>query len=261
MNPATPVDSVTVRRLLVRGMLAGLAAGALALAVAYLLGESRVDAAIAFEESHAHEHGDAEPVGRALQSTAGLATGLLVYGVALGGIAALAYCFALGRIGRFGARSTAMLLSTAALVAVYVVPFLKYPANPPAVGDPDTIGRRTALYFLMMLLGVLLAVATVILGRRLAPRLGNWYATVAAGGFLVVTVGLAYAFLPAVNEVPEHFPAALLWQFRLAALAVQLTLWTCFGLVFGHLAGRVLEPAPAAGFAGRGAVGAGTAAS
>ncbi|MDX3354985.1 CbtA family protein [Streptomyces sp. ME01-24h] len=261
MNPATPVDSVTVRRLLVRGMLAGLAAGALALAVAYLLGESRVDAAIAFEASHAHEHGDAEPVGRALQSTAGLATGLLVYGVALGGIAALAYCFALGRIGRFGARSTAMLLSTAALVAVYVVPFLKYPANPPAVGDPDTIGRRTALYFLMMLLGVLLAVATVILGRRLAPRLGNWYATVAAGGFLVVTVGLAYAFLPAVNEVPEHFPAALLWQFRLAALAVQLTLWTCFGLVFGHLAGRVLEPAPAAGFAGRGAVGAGTAAS
>ncbi|MDX3215306.1 CbtA family protein [Streptomyces sp. ME02-6991-2B] len=261
MNPATPVDSVTVRRLLVRGMLAGLAAGALALAVAYLLGESRVDAAIAFEESHAHEHGGAEPVSRALQSTAGLATGLLVYGVALGGIAALAYCFALGRIGRFGARSTAMLLSTAALVAVYVVPFLKYPANPPAVGDPDTIGRRTALYFLMMLLGVLLAVATVILGRRLAPRLGNWYATVAAGGFLVVTVGLAYAFLPAVNEVPEHFPAALLWQFRLAALAVQLTLWTCFGLVFGHLAGRVLEPAPSAGFAGRGAVGAGTAAS
>ncbi|MDX3236560.1 CbtA family protein [Streptomyces sp. ME03-5709C] len=261
MNPATPVDSVTVRRLLVRGMLAGLAAGALALVVAYLLGESHVDAAIAFEESHAHEHGGAEPVSRALQSTAGLATGLLVYGVALGGIAALAYCFALGRIGRFGARSTAMLLSAAALVAVYVVPFLKYPANPPAVGDPDTIGKRTALYFLMMLLGVLLAVATVILGRRLAPRLGNWYATVAAGGFFVVTVGLAYAFLPAVNEVPEHFPAALLWQFRLAALSVQLTLWTCFGLVFGHLAGRLLEPAAAAGFAGRGAVGAGTTAS
>ncbi|MET9873078.1 CbtA family protein [Actinacidiphila glaucinigra] len=261
MNPATPVNSVTVRRLLVRGMLAGLAAGALALVVAYLLGESRVDAAIAFEESHAHEHGGAEPVSRALQSSAGLATGLLVYGVALGGIAALAYCFALGRIGRFGARPTAMLLSAAALVAVYVVPFLKYPANPPAVGDPDTIGKRTTLYFLMMLLSVLLAIATVILGRRLAPRLGNWYATVAAGVFLVVTVGLAYALLPGINEVPEHFPAGLLWQFRLAALAIQLTLWTSFGLVFGHLAGRLLEPAPAAASAGRGSVGAGTAAS
>ena len=67
-----------------------------------------------------------------------------------------------------------------ALLAVYLVPFLKYPANPPAVGDPDTLGKRTTLYFLMMLLSVLLAVGAVILGKRLAPRLGNWYATVAA---------------------------------------------------------------------------------
>jgi Probable cobalt transporter subunit (CbtA) len=196
-----------------------------------------------------------------MQSTAGLATGVLLYGLALGGVAALAYCFALGRIGRFGPRPTALLLSAAALVAVYVVPFLKYPANPPSVGNPDTIGRRTTLYFLMTLLGVLLAIATVILGKRLASRLGNWYATVAAGVFFVLAVGLAYVFLPAVNEVPEDFPAALLWQFRLAALAIQLTLWSSFGLLFGQLAGRLLEPEPAAASPGRGGLGAGSAAS
>ncbi|MFI0908291.1 CbtA family protein [Streptomyces sioyaensis] len=233
------MNSVTIRALLVRGMLAGLAAGVLALIAAYLLGEPQVDAAIAFEEAHSHEH-EMEVVGRGLQSTAGLATGVLVYGVALGGIAALAFCFALGRIGRFGVRATAVLLSGAALLAVYLVPFLKYPANPPSVGDPDTIGTRTTLYFLMMLLGVLLAVAATILGRRLAPKLGNWNATVAAGAAFVVAVGLAYAFLPAVNEVPADFSATLLWQFRLSAIAIQLVLWTAFGLVFGHLAERVL---------------------
>ena len=152
------MNSVTIRNLLVRGMLAGLAAGVVALVVAYLLGEPRVDAAIAFEEAHSHDHGhEMEVVSRGMQSTAGLATGVLVYGVALGGIAALVFCFLLGRIGRFGARTTAALLAGAALL-VYLVPFLKYPANPPAVGDPDTIGQRTALYFLMMLLGILLAV-------------------------------------------------------------------------------------------------------
>ncbi|MFE9438195.1 CbtA family protein [Streptomyces sp. NPDC006602] len=240
------MNSVTVRNLLVRGMLAGLAAGLLALAVSYFLGEPRVDAAIAYEEAHAHahEHGQ-ELVSRTMQSTAGLSTGVLVYGVAFGGIAALAYCFALGRIGRFGPRASALLLAVAGLVAVYVVPFLKYPANPPAVGDPDTIGRRTALYFLMVVLSVLLAVATVILGKRLAPRLGNWNATLAAGAFLVLVVGLAYGFLPSFNEVPEHYPATLLWQFRLAALAVQVTLWTSFGLVFGVMAERVLVPGAA----------------
>ncbi|WP_406344732.1 CbtA family protein [Streptomyces sp. NBC_00648] len=235
------MNSLHVRALLVRGMLAGLAAGLLALIVAYVLGEPRVDAAIDFEDAHAHEHGE-EVFSRTLQSTGGLATGVLVFGVALGGIAALAFCVALGRIGRFGPRATAAFVSLGALATVYVVPFLKYPANPPSIGDPDTIGKRTALYFLMIALSVLLAVSAVILGKRLAPRLGNWNATVAASAAFLVAIGLAYAFLPAVNEVPKDFPAMLLWKFRLAALAIQLTLWAGFGLVFGHLAERLLAP-------------------
>ncbi|MFJ4677416.1 CbtA family protein [Kitasatospora sp. NPDC088783] len=238
------MNSHIVRNLLVRGMLAGLGAGVLALIVAYLLGEPRVDAAIAFEDSHSHEHGE-ELVSRTLQSTAGLATGILVYGIALGGIAALAYCFALGRTGRFGPRAAALLLSGAALASVYLVPFLKYPANPPSVGDPDTIGKRTTLYFLMMLLSVLLAVAAVVAGKQLAPRLGNWNATVVAGLGYAVLIGLGYVLLPAINEVPEDFSATLLWQFRVAALAIQLTLWLSFGLLFGHLAERLLLPKPA----------------
>ncbi|MEV0203694.1 CbtA family protein [Streptomyces sp. NPDC050788] len=238
------MNSATVRNLLVRGMLAGLAAGVLALLVAYFLGEPYVDRAIGFEEAHAHEH-ETELVSRGLQSTAGLATGVLIYGVAFGGIAALAFCFALGRVGRFGPRATALLLSGCALLAVYVVPFLKYPANPPAVGNADTIGKRTTLYFLMMVLSVLLAIAVTLLGKRLAPKLGNWYATVVAVAGFVLVIGLAYAFLPVVNEVPEHFPAAVLWRFRLSALAIQVTLWTGFGLAFGELAERVLNPRPA----------------
>ncbi|MFI9584643.1 CbtA family protein [Streptomyces sp. NPDC052236] len=236
------MNSISVRALLIRGMLAGLAAGAVALVVAYFLGESSVDAAIAYEEGHSHEHGGEELVSRAMQSTGGLATGVLVFGVAIGGFAALAFCVALGRIGRFGPRATAALVSLGALLAGYVVPYLKYPPNPPAVGDPDTIGQRTALYFLMVVLSVLLAVAAVILGKRLAPRLGNWNATVAASAAFIAAAGLAYAFLPSFNEVPQGFPGAVLWEFRLATLAIQVTLWTSFGLVFGHLAERLLTP-------------------
>ncbi|WP_327410660.1 CbtA family protein [Streptomyces sp. NBC_01281] len=241
------MNSATVRNLLVRGMLAGLAAGVLALVVAYFLGEPSVDSAIGFEEAHAHAHGhEVELVSRSLQSTAGLATGVLLYGIAFGGIAALAYCFALGRVGRFGARATALLLSGCALLAVYVVPFLKYPANPPSVGDPDTIGKRTTLYFLMMVLSVLLAVAATLLGKRLAARTGNWNATIVAVVAFAVVIGLAYEFLPVVNEVPADFPATLLWRFRLSALAIQAALWGGFGLAFGELAERLLNPKPAA---------------
>ncbi|MFI1282674.1 CbtA family protein [Streptomyces sp. NPDC020858] len=239
--------NVSPRTLLVRGMLAGLLAGAAAFLVAYLLGESKVDAAIAIEESaaHGHDHGEEAPVSRALQATAGLGTGVLLYGVALGGIAALVYCYALGRIGRFGPRATAALVTASLFVTVTLVPFFKYPANPPAVGDPETAARRTALYLLMIALSALLAAGALLLGRRLAPRLGNWNASVVAGLGFAVAVGISYAVLPGINEVPVGFPAALIWDFRLASLAIQTTLWTTFGLAFAFLAERALVPTSA----------------
>jgi hypothetical protein len=249
------MNSAAVRGLLLRGMLAGLGAGVLALVVAYVLGEPQVDAAIE-QEAHAagggHEHGNGhghgaavaggdELVSRSLQSTAGLATGMLVYGVALGGLAALAVAYALGRVGRFGPRATALMLALGGLVAVYVVPSLKYPANPPGVGDPATVGERTARYFLLVLLSVLLAVGAAVVGRRLVPRLGGWYATVAGGAVFVAAVGVALVLLPGSSAaVPEGFPADLLWRFRLASVAVHGVVWVGFGLLFGELAERLL---------------------
>ncbi|MEV7592182.1 CbtA family protein [Streptomyces sp. NPDC089922] len=246
MNSPSP-HSPSPRTLLLRGMLAGLLAGAVAFLVAYLLGEPRVDAAIALEEAAAgagHDHGAQAPVSRTLQATAGLGTGVLLYGVALGGIAALVHCYALGRIGRFGPRATAALVTGALFVTVTLVPFLKYPANPPAVGDPDTAARRTALYLLMIVLSALLAAGALLLGRRLAPAVGNWNASAAAGAAFVAAVAVAYALLPGIDEVPAGFPASLLWEFRLASLAVQTVLWATFGLVFGFLAERALVSHP-----------------
>ncbi|WP_327075455.1 CbtA family protein [Kitasatospora purpeofusca] len=264
------MPSGTVGRLLLRGLLAGLIAGLVAFVFAYTVGEGPVSDSIAQEQAssapaghhdhgggsaaaagtgdaaaHEHEAADAggeeeELVSRDLQSTAGLATGVLVYGVAVGGIAALAFCFALGRIGRFGPRATAALVAGAAFVTVYFVPFLKYPANPPAVGNPDTIGKRTALFFLMIALSVLIGVAAVILGKRL----GTWNATVAAGlGYAVVMAVLAFVLPPNDDAIPDGFPAALLWDFRLASIGLQVVLWTGFALLFGTLADRALAPA------------------
>ncbi|MFH8623599.1 CbtA family protein [Streptomyces vietnamensis] len=259
----------TVRTLLVRGMLAGLIAGLFAFAVSYVVGEPPVNSAIAVEEAKAAQeapaahgahagHGggtaaaeaaeEEEGVSRTVQSTFGLATGVLVYGVALGGIASLAFSFALGRIGRFSPRATAALTAAGAFTTVYLVPFLKYPATPPAVGNPDTIGKRTTLFFLMILLSVLLGIGAVIAGRRLAPRLGNWNATLAAGAGFVVVTAVAFAVLPDNEDaVAAGFPAGVLWDFRLASLAIQVVLWAVFGIAFGLLAQKALAPRTAAG--------------
>ena len=232
-----------MRTLLLRGMFVGLVAGLLGVLFAHTFGEPQVDKAIAFESQQATATGG-EPapllVSRDIQTTAGLGVGGVVYGVAFGGIFAIAFAIANGRLSRFGARATAGLLGTAGLIAIYVVPNIKYPANPPSIGHPDTIGKRTALYFTLILGSVVLAVAAALLGRQLAPRVGNWNATtMAVVGYIVA----AYVFallMPGINEVPKAFSATLLWRFRIAALGTQVVLWSTMSLLFGFLTERSL---------------------
>src|SRR5438128_2300820 len=127
-----------VRTLLLRGMLVGLVAGLLALAFATAFGEPQVDRAISFESQAARAAG--EPPGLALvsrgvQKTVGLATALAVYSVGFGGLFALAFAVAYGRIGHVSPRATAALVALGGFVTVVLVPFIKYPANPPAIGN------------------------------------------------------------------------------------------------------------------------------
>jgi Probable cobalt transporter subunit (CbtA) len=248
--------------LLARGMLIGIVAGLLCFSFLKIVGEPQVDRAIAFETqldaAKAHAAAQAaitkglpapkeepEPalVGRRVQAGIGLFTGVVVYNVAFGGLFALAFALAYGRMGDFDARTTAALIAALGLVAVYIVPNLKYPANPPSVGDPATIGMRTALYFSMIAISLAVMIAAGMLRLRLLAHHGPWNAfLIAAGAYLtvVVVVGLA---LPAVNEVPAEFPAVVLWRFRIGSLGAQAIMWTTLGLLFGPVAERVTTAA------------------
>ena len=123
---------------------------------------------------------------------------------------------------------------------VYVVPNLKYPANPPSVGQPDTIGQRTALYALMLLFSVAAMVVATVLRRKLVTRHGGWTAALIAVGTYIVVVAVVGYILPGINEVPEEFPAVAIWKFRIASFGMQLIMWTTIGLVFGALTERAI---------------------
>lgn len=241
-------EQAMVRALLVRGMLVGLAAGLVSLVVAKVLGEPQVAAAIAFEGAHAAATAGAavhepEAFSRTVQSTIGLATGVCVLGVALGGIYSLVYAFAQGRLGGLSARATAGLLALVGFVTMVVVPFLKYPANPPATGNPETIGQRTVLYFGLLGASVLAAFVAVKIGLALAPRRGLWDATVIGSGVFVLAVGAVMLVLPGFDELPAEFPASVLWNFRIASLAGQFVTWATIGLLFGALTERSIRSA------------------
>ena len=242
-----------VRTLLIRGMLVGLLAGLLVFGYAKAFGEPQVDRAISFEtaadEAKAkadeargiHVQEEPELVSRGVQAGIGLFTGVMVYATAFGGLFALVFAVADRRVADIRPRATSALLAAAGFVAVYIVPNLKYPANPPSVGQPDTIGHRTALYFTMLAVSVGAMVLAAMLRRRMAVRSGDWAASVISAALYLVAVGAIGWALPVIDEVPEAFPAVVLWQFRIASLGMQAVMWVTLGLAFGALAERALQ--------------------
>jgi predicted cobalt transporter CbtA len=250
------------KQIIGRGLLAGALAGVLAFIFARIFVEPVIDRAIGYEdgigaaheamEHGAHEHG-AEVFTRGIQANIGMGFGVLAFSVAMGALFAVVFAVTYGRVGNVSARLLSVYVAGGMFLSLYVVPALKYPANPPAVSLDETIRQRTLLYLLMVVVSAALFVGAVYLGRRLAGRMGTWNATLAAAGSYFVGITVVMLILPTIDETPgplrdsagtiiyEGFPADDLYQFRLFSLGTQVVMWATIGLVFATLASRFLD--------------------
>jgi len=230
-------------QLLLRGMIVGLIAGLLAFGFARVFGEPQVDRGIAFEDQQAkaeHKVPEPEMFSRATQAGPGLATAILPYSVAVGGLFSLVFAVGYGRLGKLGPRATSAVLAGACFMAIVAVPFTKYPANPPGANSSETIGVRTELFFVLILASVVGMVLAFMLARNLVAKLGGWKGLLVAGLAYVAFIAIIQALLPTINEVPENFPAHVLWNFRVSTFGIHAVIWAVLGLLFGWLAERAL---------------------
>lgn len=269
------------RSFLIRGALAGAVGGLLAFVFARIFAEPLIQRAIDYESGRDRAQavldraagvsaGPAGPeiVSRTVQDTLGVGVGVVVFGIAMGALVAVVYVVLLGRVGGLGPRSLAVLVAGAGFLGVYLVPFLKYPANPPAIGHEQTIGTRGTLYLVMVGSSLVLLIAAVAVARGLRARLGTWNAVLAGGAVFVVAIGAVMALLPSLGELSANvaayghhatetplpltdasgtivypgFPADVLAGFRLYSVLAQAILWAAIGLVFAPLADRLLAP-------------------
>jgi hypothetical protein len=269
------------KKLILRGLLAGAVAGALAFIFARIFAEPVINAAIRYESGRDAVQAaldkaaglPIEPPGpdifsRTIQANIGIGVGMIAFGAAMGLLFAVAYAICLGRTGRLRPRVLALAVAACGFLGIYLVPFIKYPANPPSIGHPETIRARGGLYLLMVLSSVVLLFLAVVLGKRLQGRFGNWNASLLAGLAFIVVIGTVMAVLPSLGHLAYNqahyghhatetplpltnakgvivypgFPADTLFSFRLYSVAAQLILWTTIGLLFGPMAERVLQP-------------------
>ena len=231
------VDPSRLGSLALTCALIGLFAGLCAATFASITGEPAVDAAIAIEEANAAAHPEEETghdgeeeavVSRSDQRGIGLFSAYALTGAAFGGLLALT-THGLRR-GRPEASRRVLVAGAILAGAFTVAPWLKYPPNPPAVGNPDTLAERQGWYVTLICVAALVGLGATILDRRLAAARWPDHRRLAAVVAAVTGVMLAvYAVLPpAPDDIPV--PAALVWRFRVASLGSNLLLWTILTL-------------------------------
>jgi hypothetical protein len=272
-------------RVIGRGALAGLIAGMLAFVFAKIFAEPQINKAIAYESGRDAAIAKVDKLAsidgpeifsRHIQSTVGIATGIIGFAIAMGALIAVVYLVLHGRFG-IRPRTLALLIAGFGFLGIFMLPFVKYPANPPAIGHTFTITTRGHLYLALVVCSLLLLVGAICLGRRLRHRFGVYGATlIATGAFLVpffVLIGVlpslgnlaanvaqqhAIGYARASTETPQPitnfqgqivypgFPADVLWKFRWYAILNQMLIWGGTGLIFASLIERFVRPAPPA---------------
>ena len=233
---------------IIGAVVAGMLAGFVASVLLTFTAEPVIDQAIALEEAHhaaePHEpgapeepeivaRGDQKGVGRfAAYSLGGGAYGVLF------GITFLALRRKDGTTSPADAFRRSLLAGGFMAGALTVMPFLKYPPNPPPVGDPATISERQWKYLALIFASVVVFALAARLSSRLRER--GWTddeRLIAVALAIAVPLGIVLAALPAYRD-PIEVPANLVWRFRIATLGGNLLLWSVLTMTFGALAVR-----------------------
>jgi Probable cobalt transporter subunit (CbtA) len=210
--------STYLRRGLAAGVVGGIA-GALSL---WWLGEPSIRDSLEMEARLSQGEAHEETFSRGVQVLGGV-TAVLITGIVLGLV------------------FTHVAVAAGALLFLVhgLIPWFKYPPNPPGVGDPETINQRTVSYLAL----IAVAACALILAYEVAQRLGRRrvelrWRWLAAAAVAVVVLAIAYAALPAADPIPESVGADLLWRFRLASLGGLAAMWGVMTLTMAVMCGR-----------------------
>jgi len=214
-------------------LLSGIIAGVILAGVNYFVAEPFIDQAIGIEVDNSIASGEVVDFVelssyRVWQKEGTFAAGAFL-GLTYGAILGIVYVISRKYLPSSDDRKKALILAAIMCLSLYVVPFIKYPANPPAVGDPETIGLRDSLYTNYQLASGLIALGVSILMYKLR-RIGYSKYVI-----IVIYLGLVasiYAIFPA-NPDEITAPMDLVNAFRAVTFGTMVMFYLVLGIIFG----------------------------
>ncbi|VFJ14473.1 CbtA family protein [Candidatus Nitrosocosmicus franklandus] len=216
-------------------LFAGVLAGLVLASINYFVAEPFIDQAIGIEVENSIAEGKVIDFNelntyRIWQKEGTFATGALL-GLTYGAVLGIIYVISRKYLPSSDDRKKSLVLAGLMCLALYVVPFLKYPANPPAVGDPETIGFRDSLYTAFQLTSGLIVVGlcTVVIKFRTFSYLKYLIPI-----FYVGLVSVIFSIFPS-NPDAITAPMDLVNSFRMVTFATMVMFYLVLGIIFGMM--------------------------
>jgi len=218
---------------LVSGFVAGTIHGAVNLAIV----EPYLDEAISIENRNLFTSGEAEDTPqfwveynsyRDWQKSGQLLAGGIL-GMSIGALFGVVFAYSRNSLPKGHTVKKTFVLAAIMWLTIFIIPFLKYPANPPTVGDVDTVVLRSILYLSFIAISGFSAVGFFILYKKLQNKKKG----LAFVGYAVFITTVF--FIMPVNPDEVKAPMDLVNGFRAMSVIAVTTFWIAEAIIFGML--------------------------
>jgi predicted cobalt transporter CbtA len=214
-------------------LLAGAIAGTILGAMNQVAVEPFIEHAIELEMQNTAQSGQiinpAEFAAYRLWQRGGEIVAGTVLGLSIGSLFGIVFAYARSSVPGSNNKKKGLIVAGIMWFALFLMPVLKYPANPPAVGDPETIYYRQFLYLTFLAISGFSALGLAFLYRKMGflhtkkAIIPVAYAAIMAG---------AYLAMPA-NPDPLNAPMDLVIGFRITSAITISLFWGLLGVIFG----------------------------
>ena len=216
---------------LVSGAIAGFVHGT----INFALVEPYLDQAIGLENESLFASGEAEDTlefwaeyesYRIWQKSGQVLAGVIL-GLAMGSLFGIVYALFRNSLPGKTDVTKSVILAGIMWLTIYIIPFLKYPANPPTVGDGETVMLRAILYVSFIALSGI----GVVIFYKLSQKLQNNKKYFGLFGYVIFITILFFVMPENPDEITA--PMNLVNEFRLMSVLGVSSFWLSVGLILG----------------------------
>ena len=214
-------------------LLAGAIAGTILGAINQVAVEPYIDHAVELEMQNTNQSSQiinpAEFTAYRLWQRGGEMLAGTILGLSIGSLFGIVFAYTHNSVPGSNNKKKALIVAGIMWFVLFLIPALKYPANPPAVGDPETIYYRQSLYVAFLVISGFSALGLAFLYRKMGAL--NIKKSIIPVAYAAIISG-AYLAMPA-NPDPINAPMDLVMGFRITSAITISMFWGLLGVIFG----------------------------